>query len=165
MTFTKQDSIFGSCHFRGRIFVDSEKIEAIMEWPTPRNVRDVRYFIGLETYYKRSIKGFSKIAHPITSLKRKNIKCVWSGKCEACFQQLKRLLTSDFVLKIVDSEKDSLVCIDACIKGLGGVLMQEGNSIFYESRKLNEHEKSYETHDLELKAIAHAPKISRRITY
>jgi hypothetical protein len=48
------------------------------------------------------------------------------------------------------------VCIGACKEGLGGVLIQEGFVVCYESRKLKEHEKNYATHDLELAAIIHA---------
>jgi hypothetical protein len=51
--------------------------------------------------------------------------------------------------------------MDACKEGLSGVLMQEGHVINYESRKLNEHEKHYVTHDLELAAIVHALKMWR----
>jgi len=51
-------------------------------------------------------------------------------------------------MKIVDPNKDLLVCIDACKEGLGGVLIQDGHVIGYESRKLNEHETNYVTHDL-----------------
>ena len=50
------------------ISVDPKNIEAIMNWPTPRNVTDVRSFMGLTGYYRRFIEGFSKVAHPITSL-------------------------------------------------------------------------------------------------
>jgi hypothetical protein len=74
---------------------------------------------------------------------------------------LKHLLTHAPILKIVDPEADFLVCTDACKEGLGGVLMQEGKVICYESRKLNEHEVNYVTHDLELAAIVHALKMWR----
>jgi hypothetical protein len=86
---------------------------------------------------------------------------VWSPECEDSFQQLKQLLTNAPVLKIADPEKDFLVCTDACKEGLGGVLMQEGQVVCYESQKLNEHEKKYATHDLELAAIVHALKMWR----
>jgi hypothetical protein len=65
------------------------------------------------------------------------------------------------VLKIADPKADFLVCTDACKEGLGGVFMQEGKVICYESRKLNEHEVNYVTHDLELAAIVHALKMWR----
>jgi hypothetical protein len=69
--------------------VDPEKVEAIREWPTPRNVVEVRSFMGLAGYYKRFIARFSKIAHSITSLQRKEKKFQWTEECESSFQQLK----------------------------------------------------------------------------
>jgi hypothetical protein len=138
------------------IVVDPEKVQAIQEWPAPRNVIEVRYFMGLASYYRRFIAIFSRIAHAITSLQRKEKKFQWTEQCESSFQQLKQLLTSAPILKIVDLSKDYVVCMDACKEGLGGVLSQEGSVIFYESRKLKEHEKNYATHDLELAAVVHA---------
>jgi hypothetical protein len=136
--------------------VDSEKVQAIREWPVPRSVEEVRYFMGLTGYYKKFIVGFSKIAHSITSLQRKEKKFQWTKECESSFERLKQLLTSAPILKIADPNKDYVVCTDACKEGLGGVLIQEGFVDCYESRKLKEHEKNYATHDLELVAIFHA---------
>jgi hypothetical protein len=65
------------------------------------------------------------------------------------------------VLNIANPNKDFLVCIDACKEGLGGVLMQEGHVNFYDSRKLNEHEINYVTHDLELVVIVYDLKMWR----
>jgi hypothetical protein len=131
-------------------------VQAIREWLAPRNVAEVRSFRGLTGYYRRFIAGFSRIAHAITSLQRKEKKFQWIDECESSFQQLKQLLTSAPILKIVDPSKDYIVCTDACKEGLGGVLSQEGSVICYESRKLKEHEKNYATHDLELAATVHA---------
>ena len=63
------------------------------------------------------------------------------------------------MLNISNHDNDFLVCIDACKEGLGGFLMQEGHVICYESKKLNEHEINYVTHDLELASIVHALKM------
>jgi hypothetical protein len=71
------------------VVVDLAKIKKIMDWSTPRYVTKVRSFMGLDAYYKIFINGFSKIGNPITSLKRKSKKFVWSPKCENSFQQLK----------------------------------------------------------------------------
>ena len=64
------------------ISVDPEKIEAIMNWPTPRNMMDVRYFMGLAGCYRRFIEGFSKAAHAITSLQKKGVRFQLNSKCE-----------------------------------------------------------------------------------
>ena len=64
------------------IYIDPKKIEAIKNWPTPKNVTEVRYFMGMEGYYRRFIEGFSKVAHAITSSQRKGIKLEWAPKCE-----------------------------------------------------------------------------------
>ena len=103
--------------------MDPENIEAIMNWPTPRNVTDVRYFMGVVGYYKRFIEGVSKVSHSITSLQNMGIKFEWTPRCEVSFQRLKNLITNAPVLKVVDPQKDFVVCTDACGQGLGGVLM------------------------------------------
>ena len=59
------------------ISIEPKNIEAIMNWPTPINVIDVRSFMGLAGYYMRFIEGFSKVAHPVTSLQKKGIKFEW----------------------------------------------------------------------------------------
>ena len=77
------------------------------------------------------------------------------------FKKLKKLLTSAPILRIVDPNKEFVVCTDACNDGLGGVLIQEGHVIAHESRKLKVHEKNFATYDLELAAIIHALKMWR----
>jgi hypothetical protein len=154
-------------HYLGHIIseqgttVDPKKIESIRGWPTPRNVSEVIYFMGLAGYYKIFIAGFSKISHPITSLQKKGIKFEWTSECEENFDLLKELLTSVPILNIVDPNESFVVCTDACKEGLGGVLTQNGHVIGYESRKLKEHERNYATHDLELASIVHALKMWR----
>ena len=53
------------------ILVDSDKIKEIMEWVIPKDVSDVRLFMGITGYYQKFIEGFSKIVNPITSLQKK----------------------------------------------------------------------------------------------
>lgn len=114
--------------------------------------------MGLVGYYQRFMKGFSQITRRITSLQRKDVKFHWFEKYESSFQTLKELLTSAPIIKVVNPNKYFVVCIDAFIEGLGGVLMREGNVIFYKSRKLKEHEKNYATHSLELEMVVHTLK-------
>ena len=89
--------------------MDPEKVEAIREWSMPRNVEEFRSFMGLVGYYRRFIARFSKIAHPITSLQRKEKKFQWNEECEKSFQRLKQLLTSAPILRIADPNVDFMV--------------------------------------------------------
>jgi hypothetical protein len=79
-------------HYLGHVIteegveVDPKKIKAIMDWPTPKEVIDIRSFMGLARYYRRFIKGFSKIGYPITSLYKKGVRFVWTTECEESFQ-------------------------------------------------------------------------------
>ena len=75
-----------------------------MEWPTPKNVTDVRYFMSFAGYSRRFIEGFSNIARPITSLQMNNVKFVWFGKHGESFQPLNKVLTSVHILKIANPE-------------------------------------------------------------
>jgi hypothetical protein len=72
---------------------------------------------------------------------------------------LKRILTSAPIFEIVDANKDFVVCTDACKEGIGGVFSQMDHVVCYESRKLKEHERNYDTHDLELTLIVHELKM------
>jgi hypothetical protein len=108
------------------IAMDPAKVEAIMEWPMPMNVLEVRSFMGLAGYYRRFVKGFSKIANQITELQKKNRNFVWTEKCTEVFRRLKELLTTTPILKVPDMGADFLVCTNASKEGLGGVLMQDG---------------------------------------
>lgn len=138
------------------ISVDPAKIQAIVDWPTPTTVSEIRSFMGLAGYYRRFIQNFSRIAHPITSLQRKGKKFLWTEKCEEAFRKLKELLTCAPILAVPYPAGDFTVCTDASLEGIGAVLMQDGRVIAYESRKLKDHELNYPTHDLELAAVVHA---------
>ncbi|KAJ8900073.1 hypothetical protein K2173_024189 [Erythroxylum novogranatense] len=147
------------------IRVDPSKIEAIVNWKPPRNVTEVRSFVGLAGYYRRFVKGFSVIASPLTKLLRKGVKYEWSDRCQSSFDQLKNMLTEAPVLVQPTAGKEYVMYTDASGIGLGCVLMQEGKVIAYASRQLKTHEQNYPTHDLELAAVVFALKIWRHYLY
>jgi hypothetical protein len=90
------------------IAVDPAKVEAIMEWPVPTNVTEVHSFMGLAGYYRRFVKGFSKIENPITELQKKRKKFVWTKKCVEAFRRLKELLTTAPILIVPDLDCELL---------------------------------------------------------
>ena len=141
------------------IQVAPRKIEAIIDWPRPTTVTEVRSFLGLVGYYRRFVKDFSKIVAPLTRLTQKNVKFNWTNRCEEHFLLLKDLLISTPVLTLPSCDEGYIVYCDASRVGLGCVLMQSGKVIAYASRQLKKHEQNYPTHDLEMAAIVFALKI------
>ena len=147
------------------VYVDPQKIEAIVNWKPPTNVIEIRSFLGLAGYYRKFVEGFSKLAAPLTKLTRKEEKFVWSEACQQSFDELKRKLTSAPVLTLPSGHDGYTVYCDASRQGLGCVLMQHENVIAYASRQLKKHEQNYPTHNLELAAIVFALRIWRHYIY
>ncbi|GJU74287.1 putative reverse transcriptase domain-containing protein [Tanacetum coccineum] len=147
------------------IHVDPAKIKSIKDWASPKTQTEIRIFLGLAGYYRRYIKGFSKITKSMTKLTQKKVKFVWDEKQEAAFQLLKHKLCSAPILALLEGSDDFIAYCNASIKGLGDVLMQREKVIAYALRQLKIHEKNYTTHDLELGAVVFALKIWRHYMY
>ncbi|GJS51104.1 putative reverse transcriptase domain-containing protein [Tanacetum coccineum] len=118
------------------IHVDPVKIEAIKDWASPKTPTEIHQFLGLAGYYRRFIKGFSKIARPMTKPTQKSMKFEWGEKAEAAFQLLKQKLCSAPILALPEGSENFMV-----------------------------HEKNYTTHDLELGAVVFALKMWRHYLY
>ncbi|GJT88686.1 putative reverse transcriptase domain-containing protein [Tanacetum coccineum] len=111
------------------IHVDPAKIESIKDWASPKTPTKICQFLGLAGYYRRFIKGFSKIAKPMTKLTQNNMKFDWSEKAEVAFQLLKQKLCSAPILALPKGSENFVVYCDASRKGLGAVLMQRKKSL------------------------------------
>nr|GEW19482.1 hypothetical protein [Tanacetum cinerariifolium] len=118
------------------IHVDPTKIESVKDWASPKSPTEIRQFLGLAGYYRRFIKGFSKITKPMTKLTQKKVKFEWGDKQEAAFQLLKKKLYSAPILALPEGSEDFIVYCDASIKGLCVVLIQI-KKIQYHPRKAN----------------------------
>jgi hypothetical protein len=112
------------------------KINAVLEWPIPANVKELRHFLGLAGYYRKFVKNFGVIAKPLTELLRKNTLFIWTRDHEVAFQTLKTALMSAPVLALPDFSM--LFCIEtnASDVGVGAILMQDSHSIAYASKSL-----------------------------
>ena len=158
-------SFLGHMVSKGGISVDPEKIKAITDWPIPRNVTEVRSFLGLAGYYRKYVENFSKVARPMFKLLKKGIRFQWNERHTIAFEELKKRLTTAPVLAMPDCSKPFEVYCDASFEGLGCVLMQEGKVIAYASRQLRPHEVNYPVHDIELAAVIFALKLWRHYLY
>ncbi|KAA3466404.1 DNA/RNA polymerases superfamily protein [Gossypium australe] len=122
--FNKCDFSLRKVKFLGHIVsaddfrVNPSKIFAVIDWKPPRNVSEVRSFLGLAGYYRHFVKGFLLIATPMTKLLQKDVKFEWSEKCQQSFDQLKALLTEAPVLVQPESDKEFVIYSDTSLNGL-----------------------------------------------
>jgi hypothetical protein len=101
----KEVSFLGHIISEGGISVDPSKVKDVLSWNTPQNVSNIRSFLGLARYYRRFIKGFSKISKPMIELLEKGKTFEWTPRHEASFQELKKRLTTTPVLTMPDMKK------------------------------------------------------------
>ncbi|CAI5669096.1 unnamed protein product [Oreochromis niloticus] len=118
-----------------------EKIHTITEWPTPADQKQLKTFLGLASYYRRFVKGFSSIAAPLFRLLQKDRDFIWTQDCQQAFNTLRRSLTESPVLAPPDPTLPFVLDTDASNVGLGAVLSQVGPDgekvVAYFSRVLN----------------------------
>ena len=97
---------------------------------------EVRSFLGLASYFRRFVEGFFGTGTPLTQSTWKNVKFEWKEECENSFQELKQRLVTALVLTILSGTKGFVIYSDACHKGLGCVLKQNGKVVAFASRLL-----------------------------
>lgn len=160
--FCRQEVMFlGHWISKGRIRMDEGKVKAIIDWSAPSKVPELRSFLGLANYYRRFIKGYSKKVSPLTDLLKKSQKWEWTSECQDAFDKLKRAVSSAPVLGLPDFHKPFEVHTDASDRAIGGVLVQEGHPLAFESRKLKDAEQRYSTHEKEMVAVIHCLDVWR----
>ena len=134
--------------------VHMEKIRAILDWPTPKNVTKLKGFLGLCTYYRRFVKGFSQLKTPLTYLIKKWAFSQTRG-AQQTFEKMKKIMSSCLVLALPYFTQPFVVEWDASGEGIGVVLIQNHQPIAFESIKIKYYEHHYSIYDKEMLAILH----------
>ncbi|UYV78935.1 hypothetical protein LAZ67_17000317, partial [Cordylochernes scorpioides] len=134
-----------------------QNIKAIRDFPRPKKIKEVQSFLGMCSYYRKFIKGFSKIADPLTSLIKKNVPFTWTENQEKAFQTLKVALINPPILGHFDPNAITYIHTDASNIGLGATLVQKFGDkekvISYLSRTLSKPEQNYSTTEKECLAV------------
>ena len=142
------------------VHTDPDKVRRIQEWPVPRDLHQVRSFVGLTSYYRRFIQDYAKRAEPLHRLTKKDVPFEWTEETELAFQSLKEALIEPVMLAypLVDGGM-FVLDTDASGTAIGAVLSQvqggEERVLAYGSRCLSSMERNYCTTRRELLAVVH----------
>ena len=139
---------------------DPDKVRVLDEWPQPKDLSELRSFLGLANYFRKFIMAYGSMASPLNAL-ISNWRADWTETERSAFVQIKAALRSAPCLAVPDLQKPYEVICDASELGIGAVLMQEGHPVAFESRKYIPAERNYTTTEKELLAVVHAFKVWR----
>ncbi|GFT98288.1 retrovirus-related Pol polyprotein from transposon 17.6 [Trichonephila clavipes] len=158
--FQKEVNYLGHIISAEGVRTDPEKVSAVKNWKRPENLRELRSFLGLCTYYRKFVKGFSNIARPLHKLTESKQKFQWTKECEDSFLQLKEALTSSPILIYPQPDKPFILDTDASNESVGAVLSQEIDGqervVAYWSKCLSKPKRNYCVTRKELLAIVKA---------
>ncbi|XP_031758562.1 uncharacterized protein LOC108647661 [Xenopus tropicalis] len=141
------------------IVMDSKKVSAILDWPTPKDRKAVQRFVGFANFYRKFIRNFSEVIRPITDLTKQKVKFNWSPQAQRAFDKLKENFTSVPILAHPVPSQPFTLEVDASECAVGAVLSQRSvpqgllHPVAFFSRKLSKTEQNYDVADRELLAI------------
>jgi hypothetical protein len=155
--FQREVRFLGHVISEAGIAADPEKVSVVASWPQPRNLTELRSFLGLASYYRRFVSGFANIARPLHQLTSKGQPFVWQDAQETAFQSLKEHLITAPILASPTNDGEYIIDTDASLHRLGAVLQQRQDGgirvIAYASRTLSRVERNYSTTRRELLAV------------
>ena len=134
------------------VSTEPEKIQAVLDWPIPTTLKQLRGFLGLTGYYRRFVKNYGKICKPLTQLLRKDA-FIWTSEATAAFDQLKAAMTTPPVLALPNFNEPFTIETDDSGTGIGAVLMQQGHPIAFLSKALTGRNAELSAYERELLAI------------
>ena len=142
----------------GKISPDPAKTHLIDTYPVPKNLKEVRSFTALVSYYRKYIKNFAQIAKPLSCLLEKNAKFNWTDDCQRAFDTLRLALSERTQLTLPDFSKPFQLACDASAVAVGAVLSQVGEDgkeypIAFASKVLSKTERNWSVTEREAYAI------------
>jgi RNase H-like domain found in reverse transcriptase/Reverse transcriptase (RNA-dependent DNA polymerase)/Integrase zinc binding domain/PHD-finger/Integrase core domain len=143
----------------GKVVPDPEKLAAIVNMPEPLDLKMLRSFIGMASYYRQYIENFALIVAPLSRLTRKNVPFIWDEECIKAFNTLKEKLTTEPVLRLPDFKREFILTTDWSKIAIGAVLSQIDpetgfdHPVAFASRLLNDAERNYSPTEGELLAL------------
>jgi hypothetical protein len=134
------------------VATDTNKTDAMHDWPVPTNATELRGFLGLTGYYRKFVPRYGIIAKPLTNVLTKK-GFLWNAQAQVAFDQLKTAMVNMPVLALPDFDRPFTIETDACDTGIGAVLVQDGHPLAYFSKALGVRNQRLSTYEKEFLAV------------
>ena len=108
---------------------NKDKVKAISNAPQPKNITQLRSFIGMVGYYSKFVPNITDILSPMYKLLQSNVRFQWSEACENAFSKIKEVILSDNVLMYFNPELPIIVTCDASETGIAAILSHNVNGV------------------------------------
>jgi len=152
---------------KDKIAPDPAKLELIKNAPAPKTAKMLKSFFGLCGFYRRFIRGYSKICEPFRSLLRQNVTFEWNDVHERAFNKLKEAMTTAPLCLAIPNWRDTIVLIcDSSRQGCGYIIAEECVStgrqrvLAYGGRAWNKHEKQF-NYNIQYNKLSCESRLSR----
>jgi hypothetical protein len=162
--FCVSDFIFlGFRYDKTGVSIDSSRFEAIKSYPAPKNVKQLRQYLGLILYFKKFIKSHSQITAPLRKLLKKDQEFIWGAEQQRAFEKLKEEILKETVLIYPRQDEEFTIWLDASSQALSFAISQKcpdgkDRYISFNGRATRSWERSYSAAMLEVSALAEALK-------
>ena len=139
------------------IKMNNDKVKAILEWPTPKTVRGMRSFLGLANLYRRFIKDYTQVAHPLNDLTKKDQAFKWKDSQQVVFDTLKQQFTTAPILAFPDIDKQFRLETNASDFATSTILSilkdDKWHPVAYSSHSMSPKERNYPIADKEMLSV------------
>jgi len=138
---------------KGGLKPDPDKVTAIKNMPKPESKSEVLTLLGFVNYLSKFLPKLSEVSAPLRELTTEHAEFTWATQHDKAFATIQQLVIQHPVLKFYNIEEDVTIQTDASDKGLGAVLLQNGQPVAFASRTLSKTEQRYATIEKECLAI------------
>ena len=133
-----------------------DKIQTVTNMTTPTSVTELQCFLGMCNFLSKFSPRMAEISEPLHQLTCNGIPFIWGPEHTDAFQLLKREISTAPILRYYNPKKPVVLQMDACTKGLGAVLLQDGHPVYFASRSITEAQQNYVAIELEALAVSWA---------
>ena len=149
----KEVSFFGHSWSSKGIKPDNKKVSAILDMQPPKDVKNLQSFLGLVSYLTRYSECLATLSSPLRDLTKQDVVYTWGPEHDRAFNEIKKEVSSLGVLRYFDLDAETTIQTDASLKGLGAVLLQDGQPVCYASKALTDVEQRYSNIEREALAV------------